>query len=456
MHYKAWLFATYALTIIYAAFLVSIPALTLLSPIAAINIIVLPFTLGSFLIIAGVLPRPRARKDAAVPIVSDDLDSNLAVVLGAIGIDDRVEARLLFDFNAAAYSSKGKGVVAIGYPLLVVFDEYELAAVLCHEIAHHLHDDVSTIRAAARIEEIYTRILRSLRGQLGTAIGGPYRFLAKKLFVAMKEDSRRREFEADRVSAELIGGAVGGSALRKTGAYEDLWKRYLSSWLGRAAEYGIRCDVFELFRSFAALNAAGISEWTLRSERSGGYDTHPSLDERYERLAAMSAENRLAGRLRAIRLDGKKYSESFWDSVGGDGGGACHSSTRDCFAALYAAIRSKYAGILEGVTYGGVRNIRSTYPSISYDLYRLTGVSDAEAGKWMAFDAITAGVYADRPGHPWIIGRDFTPALEIGGGAVSLMQALASLYDRQEGPWNEIAAALGVQDDELICKAEKK
>jgi len=172
------------------------------------------------------------------------------------------------------------GVVAVTEGLLQALDRRELAAVIAHELAHIKHRDVllSTLAAVAASVITYAAHALTFSGLLGGRAddeegGSPLGALAVALVAPLAATliqlgiSRAREYQADASAARLTGDPA---ALALA-----LLRLERSAALIPAAASPATASLF-IVNPLGA--AARLARW---------FSTHPSTEERVERLLAM-------------------------------------------------------------------------------------------------------------------------------------------------------------------------
>jgi heat shock protein HtpX len=183
--------------------------------------------------------------------------------------------------------SPERGVVAVNEGLLNLLDRQELAGVIAHELAHIKHRDTLTMAIVASIAGAVSMIANIFRfaaifghnDEEGGGLGGLIFALVAPLAAMLVQlgISRAREYEADRMAAELVGTGQGlKNALMKL-------NRGVMAVPGHVpAQAAHLCIV----NPFAGLH--GIAAL---------FSTHPPVERRIAKLDAL--EGRLAGAVRA-------------------------------------------------------------------------------------------------------------------------------------------------------------
>ena len=147
--------------------------------------------------------------------------------------------------NAFATGSKQEASIALTDGLLRSLSPRELAGVLAHEIAHITNEDLRVMRLADSVSRLTS--LLALMGQIAILlslpallVGAAEVFWPSLLLLAASPQlallaqlglSRVREFDADRLAAELTGDPQGlASALAKIERVSRSWRAWL--WPG--------------------------------------------------------------------------------------------------------------------------------------------------------------------------------------------------------------------------------
>ncbi len=178
--------------------------------------------------------------------------------------------------------SPSSGVVAVTTGLLDLCDQREIEGVLAHEIAHIVHRDMLISTIAATLAGAIS-MLANLAGYMLLFAGrtsdedgpNPLAMLVFMVFAPLVAAliqmaiSRTREYEADRLGAELAGTPRGlASALAKLGGYHAR----------RPARH-----------ADPALAHLYIAMPRVRGGLESLFSTHPPIEERIRRLMAMAA-----------------------------------------------------------------------------------------------------------------------------------------------------------------------
>lgn len=182
------------------------------------------------------------------------------------------------------------GVVAVNQGLLNMLNEREVEGVIAHELGHIKHRDTLTMAVVAALAGAIMTLLNIAQWSMIFGLGSsddeegtnPLAFLVMMLVAPLAATliqmgiSRAREFEADRIAAELAGTPEGLiSALRKL-------------------ERGV-----EMVPATTARPATAHMNIVNPLRGMGGamlglFMTHPPIEKRIERLRDLAGESRFA------------------------------------------------------------------------------------------------------------------------------------------------------------------
>ncbi|WP_435769887.1 M48 family metalloprotease [Nocardioides sp. SYSU DS0651] len=206
------------------------------------------------------------------------------------------EIRLVADANAAVSDSAtwlglrpGTRRLYLGVPLLLGLDEAQLRSVLAHEFGHYSgrHTALSSVtyRGAEALRRIHHRLgPRHLVGRL-------FRAYAVLYFAVSHTVNRRQEFEADELSARVVGSDTAATALLEVRRLVLLWERY-GALFGSLGQHTNQRPT-RLLMGFADYAADDrVRRWSdevleaLDEPKPTIYDTHPPIGLRVSRLRA--------------------------------------------------------------------------------------------------------------------------------------------------------------------------
>lgn len=180
--------------------------------------------------------------------------------------------------------------MCVGIPLMVGFDQAQLAAVLTHELAHYAKQHTRLARVGYRGRgavismvrvldipdaDVFTRLVRRLLSRW-----------ARLYLLASSGMSRRLEWAADKTAMRAVGSAAAASALRETSALDASWQIFTRNHLVMGWWAG--CLPADPFGGYARLRAAlreSLDE--IRANPSADispFDGHPSMAARVAAL----------------------------------------------------------------------------------------------------------------------------------------------------------------------------
>ena len=205
------------------------------------------------------------------------IDSNFFVTEAALSVGgQRLKGRTLF----------------VSLPLLRVMAQDEADAVLVHELAHLRGGDTSSSAALGpKLSQFdYYRAMMGAAGLTVIAfyLLSLYRFIYE---LALKRDSREREFLADRAARDTVSGAALVRALIKVSAYSNYRGRIERELFERNAQHG---DTLAI----AAHVAQGLHAFARSDDFAGDmadtdmphpFDSHPKLEERMSNAGCVIA-----------------------------------------------------------------------------------------------------------------------------------------------------------------------
>ena len=268
------------------------------------------------------------------------------------------------DFNAAVVQRPTLGPIGpsrsyllLGLPLLVGLSVEELTSVLAHEFGHLSRSHGHFGAWIYRLRSSWFMLSSQLE-QRRTSLGWFQSFFVAFLprfdattFVL----ARQNEYEADEMSAALVGARTAGSALARhvlldRMVQERFWKSIddLNSETGRAPE--------DIEARMAAALHAGVDEPTARAWLEEALhrptdldDTHPSLAERLQGLGVQISGADVAGPIERSAAD-QLLGGDFVAQIQAQRSAAWHEGASDRWRSEYEqreAFRRKYLDLKE-------------------------------------------------------------------------------------------------------------
>jgi Zn-dependent protease with chaperone function len=244
------------------------------------------------------IPGHRLRPEEA-PELAEDIE-RLRLAAGAPELDEVI---IDSDFNAGAASvprllglAGHRHCLVIGLPLMRVLDRDELAAVIAHEFGHFSHGHGRFSGWIYRVRLSWFRLAHAL-AQGGSAMSRPmllfFRWYAPYFsaysFVLARED----EYQADAVSARLVGGEARVSALlRVAHAAQWLQRGFLPRMAARMRAQPQPAPAYHALLAAALREAPplDVARLLASAERENDLeDTHPTLPQRVAAVGAPPA-----------------------------------------------------------------------------------------------------------------------------------------------------------------------
>jgi heat shock protein HtpX len=302
--------AAIALTVVFYVLAVGIAAGLIAVPILRVEAGESPGLTGLFMpvvalcILVSLVPR-RIRFEPPGPPVTPETQPELldlvADVAGAVGHPMPDATYLEADVNAAVLET-GRltrcRVLILGLPLLEVLTVEQLRAVLAHEFGHYVAGDTRVGRVTYRTRETVLRTVASLYwsddgddGWFLKLVRAPFEWYARMFLRMTSAISRTQEFAADALAARVAGSDAQIGALRRAAACAPAFEAYWDDEVVPALMRGLRPPLGEGFRTFlstARIDAAvgELLSSALEQDAHDPYDSHPTLRQRLEALAA--------------------------------------------------------------------------------------------------------------------------------------------------------------------------
>ncbi|HPI31965.1 MAG TPA: M48 family metallopeptidase [candidate division Zixibacteria bacterium] len=266
-------------------------------------------------ILAAIVPR-RDQFEPPGPELSLAEHPRLAEVIRRVaGQTEQAMPRTVYlipDFNAwvaqhgGSHLHGGDRLMGIGLPLLHQVTVSQFEAVIAHEFGHYHHGDT---RLGPRIYQTRAAIVRTIAGlhEHNSILQAPFLWYGRMFLQITHAISRRQEFNADRLAAQVAGTAAMRSALEKINrggiAFDAYWQSEFVPML-RSRRLPPLLDGFTLFLQCEPMQTRidACAEQVLASEATDKYDTHPSLRERLAALEALPAGPALSDRRPALDL----------------------------------------------------------------------------------------------------------------------------------------------------------
>ena len=287
--------------------------------------VLLPMTCVAFIVVVpAAFVSTRRRPDAMPGIAVTDeeqpaLWARVRELASVAGTEPPDEIRLDHKANASVTQDAallglvpGARRLFLGAPLLLVLSPAQLDAVLAHEFGHYSNHDTRLLPIVNRGR---MSVLRAVEAAAGSARQGsaaatgralPGRYLIYRLFKSYAEHylaatqamSRRQEFAADEISAQVAGPRVTIAALESMPGLQAAHRFYLEQCLAPGLNVGLAPEPPQIIAGFGALLsdlgplAAADETAQRRTSAQAKFDSHPPLSERIAALRALPEDRR--------------------------------------------------------------------------------------------------------------------------------------------------------------------
>lgn len=473
----------YALALGVAALLVGFPVWAFLTDGVPMNIWLAIFMIATAIaILRSIAPRRRRFEAPGVRVTENEqprLVAAVSSVAGAAGERMPDEIYLDLDVNAAVTEYGGifgrgaKRVLILGLPLLELLTVPQMRSVVAHEFGHYAGGDTRYGPWTYRTREAIERTVAELRGDerwSRRAIGLPFLWYGLGFLRVTNAISRRQEFAADALAVQVAGREAHVATLRLIHAYGSLFGAYWSDEVLPALNSGLRPPIsegFARFRSAEPMSAAadGQLEAALGEEKSGPYDSHPTLAQRLAfvealpagaaagegepAIALVEAVDALERELLA-HLAGEEVAAELEHMPWAEAG-------QRVWLAGHRRSLEEHRGVLGETTLYGAGTFMSSVEEIGS---RLEGeYSDLEEGEGaaLAAHALRAGVAVAVEGQGFSVstGPGLPLAFERGAARFEPFAALAEVHDGSLSPddWRDRCRELGLEDLPLAAKS---
>ncbi|MEZ0228189.1 MAG: M48 family metallopeptidase, partial [Planctomycetota bacterium] len=256
--------------------------------------VVFSFITGA-VILWSVFPRPDFFEEPGPrldPKKHPRLFDALRKIARGLGQEMPADVYLVPDVNAFVTQRGGimglgsKRVMGLGLPLLQALTVTEMRGVIAHEFGHFVGGDT---KLGPWIYKTRSALARTVVN-LGDSITSWFFLQYFKMFLRITEAiSRAQEYEADAVSAKLVGSRALISGLKKTHGAAPAFNVYMDSEYLPVLGSGFRPPLAEGFGRFLRSKeiATALKEevaGALRSHDHDPYDSHPPLADRVAAL----------------------------------------------------------------------------------------------------------------------------------------------------------------------------
>uniref|UniRef100_UPI00374D40D5 M48 family metallopeptidase n=1 Tax=Undibacterium sp. TaxID=1914977 RepID=UPI00374D40D5 len=181
----------------------------------------------------------------------------------------------------------------VSIPLLRVLDQHEADAVLTHELAHLRGGDTASSAALGPKLVQYDQNCRAMASGGLTIVVYQLMNLYRSIFeIALKSDSREREFLADRIAAKIVSGKAIVQSLIKIAAYARYRSQIERGLFEQNQKHGGSLGI-------AGYVASGLAPYATSPEFIDEmktarvphpFDSHPMLEDRMRNVEHTVAE----------------------------------------------------------------------------------------------------------------------------------------------------------------------
>ena len=258
---------------------------------------------GAGLAILRAIVPPRDSFDPPGPQLRPVDHPELAVLLDDVAKKSGVTAAdsvyLDLDLNAAVLEHRGDRIMLLGLPLLATLSPDELRAVVAHEYGHYKGGDTRFVGWIWRTRHAVLNSVEQLANSESwfrrDIVRWPFHFYAVIFMRVTNAVSRRQEFAADLLSAEVASPAAAGSALRRLNALGPLYETFWYSDVGPMLDARKRPPIAAGFADMASHTSMStkldeLVRTDIREREPDPYASHPTLRQRLEALGASVAE----------------------------------------------------------------------------------------------------------------------------------------------------------------------
>jgi Zn-dependent protease with chaperone function len=278
-------------------------------------------------------PGPRLDPDA-----SPDVHRLIGEVAAAIGVRPPDDVFINSEANASVSARRRwlsqRRQLTLGLPIFDLMTIDQLRGIVAHELGHLHRGD---LRLGPWVYGTRQAILTTLArmDQEGVGLHLFFRWYGRLYVRVSQAVSRRQEFHADRIAAEIAGVGAYVGALRILECSGPIWEGYWLHDCLPVLERGLRPPLLEGFRSFRAGPLAQLDDdaqpMTCLDPRD---ESHPRLEEREAALGIDSdhrcqkLDESLASELlpdldvvegavvRFFAIDHREFPTIGWDEVG--------------------------------------------------------------------------------------------------------------------------------------------
>jgi heat shock protein HtpX len=257
-------------------------------------------------IIWSIIPRPE-RFRAPGPELRPDQYPRLFAELNSISraVDQKMPSAVYLLPEPNAFVSQAGGflglgsrrIMGIGLPLFGTLTVPQLRSVLAHEFGHYHGGDTRLGPWVYRTRSMVIRTVNGLRSNntFMYLIRLPFYGYGKMFLRVTLAVSRRQEYNADKLAAQVAGAGSAIQALRTIRGIGPAWEAYWANEYVPVFGCGYvppLTDGFDRFLKARAVarQVSDIVDKEMKEARTDPYDSHPTIKDRIAALEALAAE----------------------------------------------------------------------------------------------------------------------------------------------------------------------
>lgn len=276
------------------------------------------------IVVRGIFVSTRMRKPpgiAVTPAQEPALWHRVTELAAVVGTKPPKEIRLVPQMNAAVWEDTkllgliaGKRHMMIGMPLLLGLTRPQLDAIIAHELGHFSGAHTRSGALDARVRASIVSAAETAQGRRRNGKEHKFHWPGNDLFASLftayarlvlsvtNEESRKQEYAADRVAAQISGRRAAAAALREMPALDAAYDFYLDRYVASGLELKLLPLPGDILGGFASLLQEPGRQQELDKirkappkEKASKYDSHPPLPDRIAAIESMPEDGKPDG-----------------------------------------------------------------------------------------------------------------------------------------------------------------
>ncbi len=185
----------------------------------------------------------------------------------------------------------GKKIMGLGWPLMQALTVSEFKAVLAHEFGHFHGGDTKQAPLIYRIREAIGRLkMRFQEEETHSWFNKPFNWFADHFLAQSQLVSRRQEYNADALAAQIQGPTALINGLRKMMGVSKAFHHYYQDEIAPILRMGMRVPIAEGFSGFLESEStqqqmAKDTDFSQFETDAHPYDSHPPTGYRIKNVA---------------------------------------------------------------------------------------------------------------------------------------------------------------------------